>query len=47
MIGMFALLILILIIIILYTPNFKLKFRVNNKEFLIESSEINSSESSE
>jgi len=44
---MFALILLIIIIIILYAPNFKFKFQINNKEFLIESSEINSSESSE
>ena len=44
---MFALLLLIIIIIILYAPTFSIKFKVNNKEFIIESSEINSSESSE
>lgn len=43
---MLALLILILIIIVLYVPSFKFKFQINNKEFIIESSEVNSSESS-
>jgi len=44
---MFALLIFILILIVLYAPSFKFKFQVNNKEFIIESSEIGSSESSD
>ncbi len=44
---MLALLILVLIVILLYAPPFKFKFQVNNKEFIIESSEVNSSESSE
>jgi len=37
--------ILVLILLILYTPNFKFKFRIGNKEIIIESSEINQSES--
>jgi hypothetical protein len=44
---MLALIILVLIIIVLYAPSFKFKFQVNNKEFIIESSELNTSESSD
>jgi hypothetical protein len=44
---MLALLLLIFIILVLYTPNFNFQFQIGNKEIRIQSSEVNTSESSE
>jgi hypothetical protein len=44
---MLALLLLVLIILVLYAPNFDFKFRIGNKEFEIISSEVSSSETSD
>ncbi|ALG96866.1 hypothetical protein [Acidianus bottle-shaped virus 3 strain ABV3] len=40
-------LLILLFIILIYAPPFNLKFKINNKEVIIETSEIQSSESSE
>jgi len=44
---MFLVLLLLIIIIVMYAPTFRISFRVGNKEFLVESSEVHSSETSE
>jgi len=44
---MFALLVLVFIVLLIYTPSFKVKFQVGNKEIVIQTSEVSSSESSE
>jgi hypothetical protein len=44
---MFAILVLVFIILLIYTPSFKFKFQIGNKEVVIQSSEINNSETSE
>jgi len=41
-----ALFLIIIFVILIYAPSFKFKFVIGNKEVKIESSEVNSSESS-
>jgi len=44
---MIALLFLAFLLLVIYAPSFKFKFQIGNKEVVIQSSEINTSESSE
>jgi len=46
MIGMLALILLAIIVIVFYLPSFGFKVRIGDKEFKIESGQVNSSESS-
>jgi Sec-independent protein translocase protein TatA len=43
---MFALILLVILVVLFYLPSFGFKIRVGNKEFKVETSEIDNSESS-